>query len=151
MFPHGIVHVTSWITRSSQMFAEPVVARSVRLSFVVLLQIWTEFAVYPIHHVPLSTSPIGDEWTDFTVTGISKSTDFLVKRTRLAETLAKCVARSKDWPDCQFLSLDVLSDLRGNFFRDVGEFKRSSVLCTPPPTSCLLSCRIPRSVSVLFS
>ena len=56
MFPHGIVHVTSWITRSSQMFAEPVVARSVRLSLVVLLQIWTEFAVYPIHHVPLAMS-----------------------------------------------------------------------------------------------
>ena len=77
MFSYRIIRITSRVVRCSDVFTKSVMTGSICLTLVKVL---TQFTVYSINQVPLSTCAVRYEGTDLAIAGIAKRTNPFVKR-----------------------------------------------------------------------
>ena len=77
MFSYRVVRITSRIVSCSDVFTKSVMTGSICLTLVKVL---TQFTVYSIDQVPLSTCAVHYEGADFAITRIAKRTNPIVKR-----------------------------------------------------------------------
>ena len=77
IFSNGIIQITGRIIRSSNVLTKSVVTRSVGLSLVKLVWCWTPLAIYLVYYISLCTRSVGNNRTDFAVSGVAKNIVFI--------------------------------------------------------------------------
>ena len=79
MFSYRVVRITSRIVSCSDVFTKSVMTGSISIC-LTLVKVLTQFTVYSINQVPLSTCAVSYEGADFAITRIAKRTNPIAKR-----------------------------------------------------------------------